>query len=123
MIALAEKGLAAAETRQAAWDKLERLDLELQSASLTLAEMQAEQAAWEALYVSDGAPEPDDISAHLDEASENLELGRPLATALRARHPDSARDLIARVRIAHARIADLRARLEYLRERMEDSPS
>lgn len=114
LIANADTDLTAAEDKQQAWDELELLEIQVESASVTIQQV---QAAWETVYESDGAPEPELISGHLDEAELTVGRGESVAEVLGARHPALARPLLDRVGVAVGRIAELRDRLASLREK------
>jgi hypothetical protein len=116
LIVKADTGLTAAEAREDALEELERLELLLRSASLTIEDVEAEQAAWGTICRYDGAPGPRLIASDLDEAEANVDDAESVVDDLKAA---LARPLLIRVRAAANRIAALRTRLAALRERMD----
>jgi hypothetical protein len=119
LICDAEDRLARAETRQDAWADLELLEIQLQTAELTVKEALSaeEEAAWEAVLDADDAPDPPEIAAALDDAAAVVAQGEEVANVLGRGRPGLARPLLRRASKAKSRIVELRDRLRLLEER------
>ena len=119
LICDAEAGLARAETQQDAWAELELLEVQLQTAELTVNEaLSAEQeAAWGGVLDVDDAPDPPEIAAVLDDAAAVVAQGEEIANVLGRGRPGLAKPLLRRAHRAESRIVDLRDRLRVLQER------
>jgi hypothetical protein len=119
LIAQAMEGLASAEAQQDAQEDLERLDLLLQSATASIEEVLADQeTALQTAIDVDDAPEPEVISATLDEATERVALSESVARTLQTGRPGLAKPFLMCASEARARISELRSRLAALRERI-----
>lgn len=115
LIECADEGLARASALRDAWDSVERLDLQLRTATETVAKVlriESElQLAWEAVFALDDAPATGEIKSVLDGAAESAEQGRSAAASLRLQ------SLVERARAYTGRIAVLREALKNLQER------
>jgi hypothetical protein len=120
LIAVAEKGLTLAEAKQGAQEDLDRLELQLRTATSNVEKvLSAEQeAALEAAIDVDGAPEPETLSAALDEAIATVVHGESVAKALKAGRPALAKPFLERASGARMRIGELGSRLTALQERI-----
>jgi len=116
LIDSAATGLTMAEARQDAWDGLEHLEVQLQTADETAAAvLRAElKSLWNTAMETDSAPNTDDIADTLDTADKTVERGRADATNLKSA------ELIARAREHRDRIKALRRRLDELCARVQN---
>jgi hypothetical protein len=120
LIEEAASGLARAEARQAALAELQRMQTQLEAAEANLAEIlpvhedEDEDEVLHAVYDTDDAPVPSDISEVLNDAQNAVVGGESVAAALLIRRPRLAKLLLDRAKEAHSRIAALRRRLDAL---------
>ena len=115
LIAAAAEGLTMAEVKQAAEEELDRLELQLQTANSNVDEV---DAALQAAMDADDAPEPEAVSALLDDADATVARGEAVAKALRVGRPNLATPLLERAQGARMRIGQLSSRLTVLQERI-----
>lgn len=113
LIASADTGLAMAETHQDAWDDLERLEIQLRTASETTAKVLRTElhAAWSSAIASDEAPSVSEIASTLDDATSAMARGKSEAASLKLT------ELVSRARGYLRQVDMLRRRLAALRER------
>jgi hypothetical protein len=116
LIGVAAMGLDQIEVRQAALADLDQIQARIEAAEANLDEILKEDmaAALEAVYDSDYAPLPDEISSTLAEAADTADEGASVATTLKVRRPRLAKPFLLRALEAQKRIAELRARLAEL---------
>jgi hypothetical protein len=109
-------GLDAAEARQAAQVELDRLQLQIEAVEANLDDILQRDVdeALRAVYETDGAPTPNELSGTLAEAVAAVGSGETVATKLKRGRPHLAGPFLQRVLAARTRIAALRARLEGL---------
>ncbi|MBO0801540.1 MAG: hypothetical protein J2P25_00480 [Nocardiopsaceae bacterium] len=102
-----------AETHQDAWDDLERLEIQLRTASETTAKVLRTElhAAWNFAIASDEAPTTSEIATTLDDATEATARGKSEAASLKLI------ELVSRARGYLRQINTLKRRLAALRER------
>jgi hypothetical protein len=122
LIAAVEEGLSRAEAKQAAQEDLDRLELQLRTADANVDEvLLAEQdAALQAAVEVDDAPEPEALSAELDDAAAGVERGVSVAKMLKPSAPKLTKSLLERAAAASTSIGELRSRLTALQERILD---
>jgi hypothetical protein len=116
LVDIADGQLTMAEAKRAAWADLERIQVQLETAEANLAEVlrMDEESAWQAVYDTDEAPDPDSISEALNDALAVVADGESVVAALKVRNPHLVGSFLDRVCEARTRIAELRARVEAL---------
>jgi hypothetical protein len=114
LVDMAGADLGRAEAREAARAELDRLELLLDTAQLTVDEglLIAQDEALDRAAELDDAPGPKVVMATLDEAQDTTEAA--VAIAVRIRRAPVAGPLLARAARVRQRIAGLRARLDDL---------
>ncbi len=120
IIGCVEQGLTIAEAKQDAQEDLDRLELQLRTATSNVEEvlLAEQEAALQAAIDVDQAPDPETLSAELDDATATIKRGESVAKALKVGRPTLARPLLDRAKEAHGRIGVLQDRLDALRERI-----
>lgn len=120
LIAAAAEGLAMAEAKQGAQEDLDRLDIQLQTATSNIDEVMRaeEEAVLQAAIDVDDAPEPAALSAVLDNAAATVTQGESVANALKVGRPALAKPHLMRAGKSRLRIDELRRRLTALQQRI-----
>jgi hypothetical protein len=118
LIAEAEEGLVAAEAKRDAWQMLERIELQLDTAASNVdAVLLAEQdSAWEAAVKADGAPDPPILVGKLNEATVAVARSESLAKSVKAEYPGVARPLLDQAESVRAHVVELKDRVTALQE-------
>jgi hypothetical protein len=114
-----EQELPDAQAKQSAQEAIDRLEVQLATATYNVDEVlrAVQDAALEAAIDVDGAPDPPALEAKLDDANAALTDGESTARSLGRGHPGVARPLLERARNLHERIEVLRSRLTALQQR------
>ena len=115
LVQAADAGLTLAEGREALWGEIERIERQLETAAANLAEiLEEEGAVLLAAVDAEQVPDPESISATLDDAMTAVTNSESVATALKVRKPQLAKPYLDRARRARIRIQELRLRLAAL---------
>ena len=116
------EGLSEAEAKQDAYEDLDRLQLLLETAELTVADaLAAQEAALEAAAAVDDAPAAPALSDKLDVAAGVVTKGESHVKALRSEHPEAAKPLLSHAAALRTRIGQLRYRVAALQGRHDSS--
>jgi hypothetical protein len=115
-------GLVAAEAKLDAQEVLDRLELQLETAALNVAEVLAvQEAALEEAIAFDDAPDPPVLRGKLNEATEAVTEGEYRAKLIGGGHPGVAKSLLAQATTLRTRIDELRSRVAALQERKDSN--